>query len=637
MIIFVCVFFMGLMNIAQAQTDGNMPGMQPPMSPFSPQTDGSQTDGSQTFDSQPAGNILADTYSDGCGSETDKVRKSINAFRTMVSNIEDSDRCKAVKDSLDNIPDINAIQKVVSAKSALRYLKQKERELRDIENSLNDKLLPPSEKMQLKAKQMEIKQDLTVFKQRNILGAGKTDQQIKANSAIIDNIDQYSQALGSAIQSKCLKKDSGATTQALLSLTGLTGLMLSSTPLGLGLSGAVKLTRNLFAIGKKYDTKGLDKPLMAMGLGCALSSLNQGHCELIKNKKLIDQVDTEAQSCIDCSNNGIDRGVASLKGVLDSFTPRETEDSEDFVTRWYENQESESALKSLSQLSDLDNDLLEERSRAFSRTKAKGFKEKIKKAETAYRALEAGYDNDDTTDEEMSQLKEDFMNSFKLLTATNPETQSQVSHFKKFIDYSNKQQIQRAIKHFQNNPDNTPQNIAKNFNAEKINTVYEIFNISSFIEVAQKQDDMRQAFDGSHQKMKSFSKIFLKDAKGTLDYIDKEMAVTNPSDREKEKSKMCLKLLGFTPIDKNINNKCKNASVKHRGQTFKYMDFINLGHEDRVCAVQDFFICAETQEPKSPACLDHTNRLAKAGQRQATTRQLTTTKTNREDWDKGGQ
>ena len=631
MIIFVCVFFMGLMNIAQAQTAGGMPGMQP-LSPYG----SAQPDDSQPVEIQPAGNILADTYSDGCGSETDKVRKSINAFRTMVSNIEDSDRCKAVKDSLDNIPDINAIQKVVSAKSALRYLKQKERELRDIENSLNDQSLPPPETMKLKAKQMKIRQELTVFKQRNILGAGKTDQQIKANSAIIDNIDQYSQALGSAIQSKCLKKDSGATTQALLSLTGLTGLMLSSTPLGLGLSGAVKLTRNLFAIGKKYDTKGLDKPLMAMGLGCALSSLNQGHCELIKNKKLIDQVDTEAQSCIDCSNNGIDRGVASLKGILDSFTPKETEDSEDFVTRWYENQDSESALKSLSQLSDLNNDLLERRSRAFSKTKAKEFKEKIKKAETAYKALEAGYNNDDITDEEMSQLKEDFMNSFKVLTATDPETQSQVSHFKKFIDHSNENQIQKAIQYFQNNPDNNTQSIAENFNAEKINTVYEIFNISSFIEVAQKQDDMRQAFDGSHQKMKSFSKIFLKDAIGTLDYIDKDMAVTRPSDREKAKSKMCLKLLGFTPRNKKIQNKCKDASVIHQGQTFAYMDFINLDHEDRVCAVQDFFICAETKKPDSPACLDHNNRLAQAQKKRATARTVATTKRSHNDHNNSG-
>ena len=91
------------------------------------------------------GSILMDTYSSGCGSESQKVAKSIEDFRTMISKIKNTEACEAVKKTLEqNVPNIQDIQQVTRAQSNLRAIRNYEKELRDIENSLSTLLSSPS-------------------------------------------------------------------------------------------------------------------------------------------------------------------------------------------------------------------------------------------------------------------------------------------------------------------------------------------------------------------------------------------------------------------------------------------------------------------------------------------------------------
>ena len=245
-------------------------------------------------------------------------------------------------------------------------------------------------------------------------------------------------------------------------------------------------------------------------------------------------------------------------------------------------------------------------SRQFSKNKALKFIEKIKTAGDNFNTLDASYD-DNSTDEEVRQYQKNFMDSLNALTATDPGTQSQLKNFKRFIDYQNKTLSDKHEQYIKDNPDQpVPQGMLDMFNGLRRQAVLEIFGLSSLAGIRDKQLDMIGAFDGSKAKVDSFSKIFEDSAEKSLNYIEKDMNVTSEPDREKAKSDMCLKFLGFTSPSNKINQKCETAKVTHNGQTFAYKDFVDLPHEERVCAVQDFFVCAE--DSSSPACTDHNRR-----------------------------
>ena len=567
------------------------------------------------------GEIFMDTYgSSKCGEEIEKVTDSIKRFTEMVDKIKRSEQCEEVKKTLnDNIPKLSDIHNVATARSKLQLIRQYERELRDIENSLSELHLSPQATMgktqALGARKQQIQVKLVGLKRE--IGETKHTQQISAHKTVINNIDQYSQALGTAIQNECLSQQDGTATQALLSLTGLAGLMLSSTPLGLGLSGAVKLTRNLFSeIGDKYSTKGVDKSLMTTSLRCTITVLNQEHCDLIKNKTLVDQVETEADYCED-DCKGFNYGYGHSQGhgmgisnILDTLSFTKTEDVDDFILDWYDPATgAEQRKQSLYTLSHLVNepDIPNRPVRGFNVSIAKEFFKKIQATAQAFKKLEEGYDNK-VTEKELNKYKIDFMNSLNALTAT--ESLKQLNHFNKLLSYQNKLMIQRVQKHNEETSNQTVSpELVTVFNTLRIRTVSTIFNLPNLTAIKNKQNNMRHAFDGNFKKMQAFSDIFQNDAEQALQYITNDMYFESGRENEeqnKTKSDMCLRLLGLTCPSQKIKKQCSGAKVQFLGKDFNYNDFVGLPHEERVCAVQDFYRCAE--DSSSPACYDHKRR-----------------------------
>ena len=509
--VYTLFIVMGAMCMAQTPMGGMQTGQPQMMSPF----------GAVPKEHSSKGKTFMDTYgSSQCGEELERVTDSISKFKSMVDKIRSNEKCESVKKTLNNnIPKLSDIQKVATSRGKLQLIRQNERELRDIENRLSELYSSGTatigQTQALSGRKQQIRVRLASLKRE--IGEEKHTQQINTHKTVINNIDEYSQALGTAIQNRCLSNSDGTATQALLSLTGLTGLMLSSTPLGLGLSGAVKLTRNLFNdIGEKYSTKGLDKTLMVIGLRCTITVLNQEHCDLIKNKKLVDQVETEGDFCEDCSA-GLNTGFGlDISNILEKLSFAEAKDVEDFILEWYDpNTGGVQRIQSLNALSHLvDESLIPKSSpRGFNLSRAKAFLEKIQSTANAFKTLENSYDNNNTTTEkELTQYKQTFMNSLNTLTATDAQTQSQLKHFKKLVDYQGKLIIAKIQKHNQANSDNlVSEEMAQFFKGIRINTVSELFklsdstNIKSKLQAIQKkQDNMRLAFDGNFKKNEIF-------------------------------------------------------------------------------------------------------------------------------------
>ena len=605
LLLFLCLFFLSYAGLAPAQQGGGGGGSGFGFLPESQSTSnststigGSTKQPSLPTDSESMGETISATYNSCSHQET---LNSINEFRTMVNKIENNDKCNAIKDNLkNNIPSQKDIEAILDARSKLSVLRKSEKDLRDIVNNINrlqeeHKNNPQENQQQSMMKQAQImelaneraKTETKISNLQRKLGRDKGTQSAKAYRAIIRNIESYSTTMADAYDANCFSKNNGTNVQAALSLTSLVGMLMTASPLGAGVATGARLIGKIVKTGSRFNMEDLDKAQLDEGLRCAMKTMRQQHCELIKNQTLLMAVDTtEADSCIDCKQTP-SPDITNIEGLLKALPSAnnngeadEQPTPEKFLDNFADNNHGQT-LNNLAQYvsffegdSDFQDyitpikeseggDLRTERTAIVPTEELMG---DIKKAKELW-------DGKDIDDDEQAQ--KEFQD---LIQKINNLEGNKITKFTTYIEVYNGYN-QKKVADF-------CANYAKDCSEIKVremnkNVALNLFSLSDKEGILNKSIEFQKAVKMDKKKLEAFA--------GGLQ-TEVEKAIVN-EERKDVKQDMCRGVLGMT--DKIAHNKTIQASCKEvfkfEGMELPFEKFIQLPHEDRVCAVKDFF------------------------------------------------
>ena len=574
-----------------------------------------------------------------CGetnSETDKVLDSIEGFQKMLGSIKDKGVCSQIEESLRTaIPGIRDITTAMTNSATAQAIKRQKQELRDIELALGAGGNPQSLGMLMQRKQF-LQVQISQMEAR--FAVVEEVQTLKQYETAVQNTDDYFSKVTQAFNQNCFQDDR-TKTQAMLSLTGIAGLVAGASPLGAGLSAVSKLVSHLQGIEDPYSTKELDDFSLYAGLKCALRNMQSQHCEMVKTNQLFRQQETEAGSCDQCTEESFYNDITAVKSIITSVTEATQEPSENptqFVQRFLdENNSYEKALENLQAFTqNMDKEFLQEAamgSRQECRTLGKNHykcivldkssaQAAIEKINQAYLMInQRGFRSTAASHQQfVSVMREAF----------SPANLENLAHLMTaYTDYQ-----QRAIHDYRASSGNPAPN-ADFLRYMTHFTIEDLFDLSSSLlpsQKFQKYNDMTDAYAGSDSLQESFSKIFTSHALQALktveqdieDHSGKPLAEANRN----RKNIMCINLIGLKDLSNSrggaakrasraqdkIKDKCKSANITLKDSngvehTLNYADYTGADFEDRVCVFQNFLNCMDFPSEDSPACLAYKN------------------------------
>ena len=244
---------------------------------------------------------VADTLVEAfkCDTGNKKTSNMLQGLNKALAAVKEED-CQAVKQSLNNIPKMQSITQAVQNNQIVRQVKIQEQKIKDIMTEMgrakDDTQMKGILKNQLdraKLRFIELNAELAIYREE------------KDVQKVTDSLDELSTFADTIIKTmndnrECFEDNQDLTQHAMASVTGIAGLIFSSSPVGMGLMAVSKLAQKIFAVGNTEGKKSATESVkMGIGLRCALQHINSIHCENVKNVDLLDQL-TEAESCADC-------------------------------------------------------------------------------------------------------------------------------------------------------------------------------------------------------------------------------------------------------------------------------------------------------------------------------------------------
>ena len=580
-----------------------------------------------------AGEHLVRQYG-SCGTKTNQVMKSIKDFKSVVNNIKQDDKCRAVREALNKtVPNIRDIQGAIIADGMARTIKREKEKLRDINLEINrlqnapavspsspGGTFSPSKLTELKSERSRINLKLSQLEAR--FAVGEEAQKMKQYEYIVNTTDGFFMQVGNAFNRGCFENNPGVKEQALFSMTGMLGMIIGATPLGLGISAAGRLMKHFSDIDDTYQTTDSDEAILFVGIKCALRNVQKQHCETIKAVALHQQ-DQETQASAICTQNCHELQNQSFGSDIKKLLHTVQNPAEDsapaplspqkFFKQFTNNNNyegsAEQSLVNLTAFSDIlknENEFLSQvggGGRAYCRSKPNSYKcanldrskatEAINEIISASKALnKKGLSGNDT-------LKAELMKEVKDLS-----TGEYLKNFTELVLAYSDYQSEKAKTH------QASGGVAKAFRYINNRSVNDLINIKTAGSFYQEEDDQMTAEMASNAYMQDFSRIFTKKALKALSALEKNI---KSGDADKKlKANMCMELIGLKPVDKvksarrKIHEKCKEAEIQIGSVTLKYSDYVSRPFKEKVCAFQNALNCSNGEVA---ACSAH-NRIS---------------------------
>ena len=550
-----------------------------------------------------------------CGGEkTTEMLNTIEEFQGMVDQIRGDEKCAGIRQGLNNnVPNLKDVTEAIVSDELAQEMREQKRRLRDVELEIRRMGQESSESRTLQHKKVAISRRISQLEIK--LGIGEKAQAMKQYKAVLNSADKYFGYIGEAFQEDCIE-DTGVQEQAFFSMTGIVGMFIGATPLGMGLAGASKLINHFSDIDKKYDTSDLDDVSLIVGIRCALRNTQKQHCELITNREL-EVEDTEAQSCTDCPSSGFSKDIENLFNVVNPSGEEPATDPTEFFNKFITGPTGGYAGSAEESLVNL-NTFVSAMKTEEDFMNGVGSSDRVDCREEdpppAYTCASFNKDNAIETigniQSAIATLNTNGINTDDALHATFQEqikTLSDKDFLKSFTElvlaYSDYQSERTNNYVAQNGDDDlgSPAGALRYINSFSIRDLLDVNkpNLTSSKDY-QEADDQSQAEFVSSEYMETFSEIFNDHALKALEALEREIKEEDAD--EQLKNNMCMELVGLDrsttesgeqSVYEDIDEKCKDTTVTIRDQTFKYSDYIGKPFEDRVCAMQNFMNCVD--------------------------------------------
>tara|TARA_B100000749_G_C18450126_1_gene476020 strand:- start:16114 stop:18444 length:2331 start_codon:yes stop_codon:yes gene_type:complete len=287
--------------------------------------------------------LLRSFQCEGLGSETASIRSSISNLKDMMKSLNGpNNSCAEVGAAIAELPSIEETLARIENSS-------KEQRIDELEATINEALAnldyverkvspeeqylyPSSADLQnivvtSRSELLKLKADISVedselMRRNKIQGLAELDQLgMRLADAVTNNPD-------------CFEEQEELRRYSLTALVGISGFFMSS-PIGVATTAAARNLQNLFRIfggsNSRYlrSVEPILKAELGLGFGCALESLSQQHCNLIRKRDLLSRVSgprscregdpncQEANVCHDCpEENALARSNKVTKDLL---------------------------------------------------------------------------------------------------------------------------------------------------------------------------------------------------------------------------------------------------------------------------------------------------------------------------------
>ncbi len=287
--------------------------------------------GGNSYDAPPdlvlnTGSYLINAFQ--CDTMGSNSRTALNSLRTLTNVVDaiESDRkeCHELKSIIKTLPDIDSIVRTIESESISYELKKQEDIVKESFADLYRVQNLPAEELDLYPSQEALKKRI-VFARGRIASLSATlsvDQkrhEMRRYTEGIKQLDTMAQSLNMALNSnsKCLDKVPGVKAHIASGLMGIMGFFLEQ-PLGIATALSGKILQNVFSIRTSKQRRKRDafnpsaQASIFTGLTCALQSLNEQHCKIIKQESLLNGY-TEAKSCTECEQSSLKKMYSELK------------------------------------------------------------------------------------------------------------------------------------------------------------------------------------------------------------------------------------------------------------------------------------------------------------------------------------
>lgn len=281
---------------------------------------------------------------EGIGSETSAIRNSIGNLKDMMKSLGDADGpCGDVKSTISKLPSIDDLMVRLEEDSELRRLNELEATINEALANMDYIRNIPASERHLYPDESDLKH-IVVTSRSQLLhlraNLSISESRLRKQNQIrgVAELDRLGGRLADAISNhpECFEGKSELKRHSLTALVGISGYFMSE-PVGVATTAAARNLQNLFRIFGGRNTKFMRsvepiiKAEMGLGFGCALESLANQHCNLIRQKGLLsrmgsqhqckegDESCTEAAVCEDCELKSLQMSNAA-KSHMRSIT-----------------------------------------------------------------------------------------------------------------------------------------------------------------------------------------------------------------------------------------------------------------------------------------------------------------------------
>ena len=562
---------------------------------------------------------------DSCsGSKTQKVLNSIKEFKSMINQMKNTDQCQYINETLNEaVPTMQHATQAVVASGMAQTIKREKEKLRDIDLEIK-KLEEHSStsrgsslsggggaaqlggfsqhgKLQdLKNEKAAINQKLTGLEGR--FAVGEKAQVMKQYEQVIHASDALFNQMGQAFNENCF--DAKAKEQVAFSMTGILGMIVGASPLGIGLSVVSRFMKAFASTDDSLEATDSNKAMLFEEVKCAMQNAQNQHCEFLKAQELKNEAKTEAQACTDSCNEwqnqeSFGNDIQTLVNIANK-AKADNNSATEFYNAFTKGGSAKQSLNNLKAFVDILNDEADflsswgtgenaECDRNPNSYKCAALDEAsamaaIAKIKSTHKALNAN------GIKRNGGLQQAFMKEVKELNTGD--------NLKNFINlvlaYSN-YQVEKAKTY---NQEDKVASVSKYFQYINNRNVSDFIDVQTIVNKYKKEEDQMTAEMFSNQYMNDFSRIFSKKALTALENL--EEAIAKGDANPELKNRICMQFIGLKPVKEvqstqnDIDKKCQDAKVQIVGQVrLKYGDYIGKDFKDKVCAYQNALNCAD--------------------------------------------
>ena len=523
---------------------------------------------SERLFSQQVADTLIEAFQ--CNTSNERTINMLGGLKRALFAAEE-ENCKQVKESL-NIPHVQSIIQSIQNNRTVLDIKKTESHIK--------LLLAEIEKTDDPIKKADFQREMnrehsSLLRLQAELKAETGNAQTQSIATAITELNTFADTMIQAMnQNKnCFKNNAELNQQAMASLTGIAGLIFSSSTVGVGLMTASKITQKIFTMDTATeDSSALSSTKLSIGLRCALQNISSIHCENIKNADLLELTETEADAlCATCSTPEVVADAHNIKSEMEDITQLSatTKDSKQakFIRNFRKGAYSHAdRLENITNfLQNIDDDFFDEVAADFDEKDIKEYLANLASVNNAYQDIER-YSKDKSKEAELREAKKEFYDQFAKLAETD------------FFDIGELTDLVDAYSEFQAN------NLRGDINTDALshinmNVVYDVLALSrDQAQRTRQKTAIRDSKDMSRSALIDFSTSF----KNHINRVLNDEAVSSHS-----KSELCIRLLGIPDISE-IKDLCNYQSLYDSGKSIRFSDYMDKPHKERACAYENF-------------------------------------------------